>query len=365
MRASFMTGQYPARVGILDYLRADDENHLSVKLPTLPKLLKTAGYATCLIGKWHLMGDYTKRPGDPLKHGFDQVICSETKYIGAGDYVHPYAHMPEVKARHENEYLTDRLYEEAVDFIEANAKKPFFLYLAHFAPHTKLDGKPELVRKYEGKPGAGKDHNNPQLAAMLQSIDEGIGRLMQTLDRLKLANDTLLIFTSDNGGEGRVTSNAPLHGAKSQVYEGGIRIPFIARLPGQIPRAVSTEAPICSIDYYPTLAEFAGVQPPANHPLDGRSIVSLLRKPQQRPAARTLFWHYPLDKPHFLGGRSAGAVRDGDWKLIEFFDDHTYELYDLRSDPSETKNLAATEVARVAELRQKLSGWRASLHVGS
>ncbi|MBI4909561.1 MAG: sulfatase [Acidobacteria bacterium] len=360
MRASFMTGQYPARVGITDFLRGDDANHLSPKLPTLPKMLAQAGYATCLIGKWHLMGDYKMRPGDPFKHGFQKVVCSETKYIGPGDYFYPYGHMPEVAARRHGEYLTDRLYDEAVDFIRESAAKPFFLYLAHYAPHTRLAGKPELVKKYQARPDAGRNRNNPQLAAMLESIDEGMGRILATLEELRLSRDTLLIFTSDNGGEHNVTTNGTLRGAKSQLYEGGIREPFLARWPGHVPAAATCDAPICSVDYYPTFLELAGVRRPAGHVVDGMSVAGLLRKPAQKQKPRILFWHYPLDKPHFLGGRSASAVRDGDWKLIEFFDTPGVELYNLAADPGESRDLAAAELGKVKELRKKLGDWRAA-----
>ncbi|MBS1827936.1 MAG: sulfatase [Acidobacteria bacterium] len=362
MRASFMTGQTPARVGILDYLRADDTNHLSPKLPTLPKMLRQAGYHTGLIGKWHLMGDYRTRPGDPKLHGFDEVICSEQSYIGPGYYWHPYKHLPDVQARTPNEYLTDRLNQEAVDFIERNARgKPFFLYLAHYAPHTRLSGKPELEKKYAARDGAGKNRNNPQLAAMLESIDEGAGRILATLDKLGLAQNTLVIFCSDNGGELNVTTNTGLRGGKSMLYEGGIRVPFIARWKGHIPAGTQSSEPICSIDFYPTLLDIAGAKPPANHTIDGVSIAALLRKPAGKLKPRDLAWYYPLEKDHFLGGKSAAAIRDRRWKLIEFLQSGEKQLFDLQADPTEQHDLAPSQPDKVALLSARLKDWRARM----
>jgi arylsulfatase A-like enzyme len=359
-RAGLMTGQHPARVGILDYLRADDPNHLSPALPALPKMLHQAGYQNCLVGKWHLMGDYATRPGDPSRHGFDQVRCSESSYIGPGDYFHPYNHMKEVPARRENEYLTDRLYDEALEFIEGARKEPFFLYLAHYAPHTRLAAKPDAGSWYTTHPHAGKNRNNPELASMLDAIDEGIGRITKQLDELGLASNTLLVFNSDNGGELNVTSNAPLRGGKSQLYEGGIRVPSVWRLPGVTRLGASCGAPVNTLDYYPTLLELAGVKPPAGHVLDGLSITRWLGETGATPPRRGLYWHYPLEKPHFLGGRSAGAIQRDGWKLIEFFDDQHKELYHLASDPSETKDVAASEGNRVAALSKELAAWRAA-----
>ncbi len=357
-RASYMTGQYPARVGILDYLRADDPNHLSPALATLPKQFAAAGYETALIGKWHLMGDYAARRGDPALHGYKHVICSESSYIGPGYYFPPYQHMKEVAPRREGEYLTDRLNEEAVEFIARVAGRPFFLSLNHYSPHTRLAGKPELVKRFAAKPGAGKTRNNPELAAMLASIDEGVGALVAKLDELGIAGNTLLVFTSDNGGETRVTTNGHLRGGKSQLYEGGIRVPMIARWPGRAQAGAVCETPVSSIDLYPGLLEAAGLAAPRGHTLDGVSFLPLLARPQARLKRDALYWHYPLEKPHFLGGRSAGALRKGDWKLIEFFDTRTAELYHLKADPGERNDLAAAEPARLSAMRQDLAAWR-------
>ena len=360
MRASFMTGQYPARVGITDYLRPNDTKFLSPDHVTLPEMLGRAGYASCLIGKWHLMGDYATRKGDPKLHGFTEVLCSESRGIGGGDYFGPYRFNPAIEPKAENEYLTDRLNQEAVDFIVRHRDEPFFLFLSHYAVHTRLAGKPKLVEKYRRKPGAGTNRNNPELAAMVESLDDGVGLILAKLDELELAGDTVVIFVSDNGGENRVTSNAPLRGAKSQLYEGGIREPLIVRWPGGVRAGSVCRVPVSSIDFYPTLLDAAGAKPDPRQTLDGVSLMPLLRGTGslERDA---LFWHYPLAQPHFLGGVSAGAVRAGDWKLIEFFDTGTVELYDLKTDLGETADLAARQPGKVAELKQRLADWRRSV----
>lgn len=356
-RASFMTGQYPARVGITDYLDVHDVNFLSPSYVTINEPLKQVGYVSGLIGKWHLTGDYDKRRGAPQLHGWDEVIASETKYIANGDYFAPYFFLPDLKPRQPNEYLTDRLNQEAVDFIRRHKDQPFFLYLSHYAPHTKLEAKPELVQKYAAKPGAGKERNNPELAAMLESVDEGVGQIMQMLNELNLAEDTIIIFTSDNGGETGVTSNAPLRAGKSTLYEGGIREPLIIRYPRLVKAGTVCAAPVTSPDFYPTLLELAGAKRDARQVLDGKSFVSLLKNGRGR-GEETLYWHYPLAKPHFLGGRSAGAVRHGNYKLIEFYDTNKAELYDLASDMSEEKDLSSAMPRKVAELRSMLDAWR-------
>jgi arylsulfatase A len=356
-RIALMTGQHPARVGITDYLDAKDEKFLSPDYVTINEQLKKAGYHSGLIGKWHLTGDYTKKKGEPAKHGWDEVICSETGYIANGDYVHPYFFMPDVQARTEGEYLTDRLNQEAVDFINRNQKGPFFLYLSHYAVHTKLAGKPEDVAKYRQKAGVGTKQNNPELAAMLERIDDGVGKIVATLTELGLKDNTLILFTSDNGGELNVTSNSPLRGGKSELFEGGIREPFIAYWPGVIPpKTVSTQV-VNTLDIYPTLLELASIKPAKDQPVDGISIASVL-KGTSTPFSRTLYWHYPLPKPHFLGGRSAGAIRIGDLKLIDYFDNGQIQLFNLAEDPGEQTDLSEKLPVQRTQLVAQLREWR-------
>jgi len=368
-RAALMTGQYPARVGITDYLRPNSENHLPLKHITLAEALRNNGYATGIIGKWHLSGYRNHGSAEetlPDKHGFDEVIVSENRGIGGGSYFHPYHFNREIEKRLPGrEYLVDRCNLEAVEFIERHKDEPFFLYLSHYAVHTRLLGKDELVAKYEKKPGAGRGprakKNNPHLAAQLESIDSGVGMIMQKLDELGLADNTILIFTSDNGGEDRVTDNGPLRAGKSTLYEGGIRVPFIIRRPGRIKPNSRCDVPVSNYDYYPTLLDCAGIRPDGRQPFDGVSLRALLEGKAAELPDRCLYWHYPLARPHFLGGRSSGAIRMGDWKLIEFFDEPKVELYNLAKDPGEKNDLSGSEPRKAAELRKRLGDWRTTV----
>jgi arylsulfatase A-like enzyme len=271
-----------------------------------------------------------------------------------------------------------------VQFIERNKDKPFFLYLSHYAPHTILNGRPDLVAKYRKKHAPGKstrdrcylckdsghkgdalnhwagDHN-PHLAAMLESIDDGLGLIIAKLNALGLDENTIIIFTSDNGGETNVTSNAPLRGGKSQLYEGGIRVPLIIRWPGETPAGKVSSQPTANVDFYPTLLKAIGVAPDKKQTLDGVSMLNTWRDPEAAPKRAAMYWHYPLEKPHFLGGRSGGAIRSGSWKLIEFFDTNKVELFHLDSDPSEKTNLAAQRPNKRHELHTQLIRWRKSV----
>jgi arylsulfatase A len=364
-RAALLTGQYPARVGITDYLRPNDKNHLSTKHTTMAEVLKDAGYATGIIGKWHLTGyaNHGVEESRPAKHGFDETIVSENRGIGAGSYFHPYHFNREIEKRLPGkEYLVDRMNLEAVEFINRHKDEPFFLYLSHYAVHTRLEGKEELVSRFEKKPNAGEGNtaprNNPHLAAQLKSIDEGVGMIMHELDELGLAHRSLLVFTSDNGGEDRVTNNAPIRAGKSALYEGGIRVPLIARYPRLVPAGRICRKAVSTVDFYPTFCEAAGIEPDSGQCLDGVSMMPVLIDPKMRLKRNRLYWHYPLSKPHFLGGRSSGAIREGDWKLIEFFDTAESQLYNLADDIGERDNLAATMPDKDEELRRVLADWR-------
>ena len=364
-RAALMTGQYPARVGITDYLRPNDKNHLSTQYVTIAEALKNAGYATGIIGKWHLTGyaNHGAEEFPPAMHGFDETIVSENRGIGGGSYFHPYHFNREIEQRLPGkEYLVDRCNLEAVEFIQRHKDRPFFLYLSHYAVHTRLNGKPELVAEFEKKPGSGKGfkarRNNPHLAAQLKSIDEGVSMIVKKLDELGLSDETLLVFTGDNGGEDRVTSNAPLRAGKSTLYEGGIRVSLIVRYPKFVPADTICKTPTSNIDFYPTLCQLAGDGSDSQHHCDGVSILPLLKNPNYQLNRETFYWHYPLAKPHFLGGRSSGAVRKGDWKLIEYFNTGRKELYNLADDIGEQNNLANNNPEKVAELQGLLKAWR-------
>jgi len=394
-RAALLTGQYPARVGILDYLRPNSENGLPTKHVTLPEILRKNGYSTGMIGKWHLSGykyhgaNKVVRPKD---HGFDWNTGSEIKGVGNGANFFPYVFRTQpiswidlpINKLGKDEYLTDRLNHEAVGFIEQNQNKPFFLYLAHYAPHTILNGRPDLVAKYRKKHEPGKstrdrcylckdsghegdtlnhwagDHN-PHLGAMLESIDDGVGLIMTKLKELKLIENTIVIFTSDNGGEINVTSNSPLRGGKSQLYEGGIRVPLIVHWPGETPVGKTTIQPTTNVDFYPTLLKATETKPDSSQTLDGISMLQTWKNPKAAPKRDALYWHYPLEKPHFLGGRSSGAIRVGEWKLIENFADNSVELYQLKNDPRESTNLASKNPQKRRELLKKLIDWRKTI----
>jgi len=363
-RASLMSGQYPARLGITDYLRPNDPKHLSPDHVTLAEMLKAAGYATGMMGKWHLTGyeNHGAVEIPPTKHGFDEAIVTENRGIGGGSYFHPYHFNREIKRRLPDEYLVDRLNIEAVEFIQRRKDGPFFLYKSHYAVHTRLVGRPDLVAKYEKKPEAGQGSrakkNNPHLAAQLESIDAGVGMIMKKLDDLGLAENTIVIFTSDNGGESNVTSNAPLRAGKSTLYEGGIREPLIVRWPGVVPAGTVCSTPVCSVDFYPTFAAAIGSTPDPRQKLDGVSILPLLKDAKADVPPRELYWHYPLARPHFLGGVSGGAIRAGHWKLKEEFTAGKLELFNLKEDLGETKDLAGSMPEKVKELHKKLKTWR-------
>jgi len=394
-RAALLTGQYPARVGITDYLRPDADDGLATRHVTLPEMLARNGYTTGMIGKWHLTGyEYHGAAHEikPRDHGFAWDFAREVKGVGNGANFWPYkfrdqpirwVDIPDNRFGDE-EFLVDRMNAEAVDFIERNKARPFFLYLSHYATHSIVHGEPELVAKYvekhppgestrercylcedQGQTGDALHHwagdHNPHLAAMLESIDDGVGAIRAKLDELGLSKNTIVLFTSDNGGETNVTSNAPLRGGKSELYEGGIRVPLVVAWPGQVPAGSVCQQPTSNVDFYPTLLEVADIEPDPAQTLDGVSTLATWRDPAAAIERDALYWHYPLDKPHFLGGRSAGAIRQGEWKLIEFFDTDEVELYSLVDDPSERNDVAADHPEIVSRLKTKLTDWRRSV----
>jgi arylsulfatase A-like enzyme len=375
-RAALMSGQYGPRTGIYTVgsiarfnwrsrpLRpVDNIEVLSLQKVTLAEALKAAGYATGHFGKWHLGAGAQ----GPQGQGFD-VNVGGNLAGNPSSYFSPY-HNKDLADGPPGEYLTDRLTEEAVRFIRANRDRPFFLYLPHYAVHTPLQARQDLLGHFQAKPPV-DGHRNPTYAAMIASVDESVGRVLAALDELKLADHTLVIFASDNGGvggyaregiqAGDITDNIPLRGGKGMLYEGGIRVPFIFRWPGHIAPGAVCDEPINSVDLYPTLLELARAPRPQNHVLDGTSYLGLLTGgvPGERPP---LFWHFP----GYLGAGGgtwrttpAGAIRDGDWKLLEFFEDGRLELYNLKDDPGERTNLAAARPDQVGRLYARLVAWR-------
>jgi arylsulfatase A len=376
-RAALMTGQYPARVRITDFLPGKTDRWLDpAKYITVNEALSKAGYHTGMFGKWHLDTDYKTGKGSPKAHGFDEVIGTETKYIADGDYFFPYDKVESFTTAEEpNEYLTDRQVLEASKFIERNKDKPFFMYLPFYAVHTKLDAPEEIVNKYKKKFDAkygngeaekyyGKDNarheadhrDNPYIAAMLERIDAGVGKIMETLQKTGLDKNTLLIFTSDNGAPGKVGNNAFLRAGKSWLYEGGIREDLIMRWPGKISPNTVTNEPMSTVDFYPTFLEVAGTKNAQGNLLDGVSLVPLVTS-NKAPQRDELFWHYPSETGKWKP-RMASAVRKGDYKLIEFYLSKKLELYNIKNDPSEKNNLAETMPDKVKEMKKILDNWK-------
>jgi arylsulfatase A-like enzyme len=363
-RAAIMTGKYPARLRLTAHLQGAHRLPFSKVLPppvrlklpleerTIAEALHDEGYRTACIGKWHL----GPQGYLPPQQGFDVAYGGDTAG-STSSFFYP-TWKPKIPLEGaEGDYLTDRLTDLSVNFIKENRERPFFLYLSHFAVHTPIEGKPELVTKYQAKVNPQDPQNYAPYAAMIQSVDESVGRVLATLDELKLSNDTIVIFTSDNGGVASrewkntpVTSNLPLRSGKGHVYEGGIRVPLLIRYPGVTGVGSVCDTPVSSIDFAPTLAEITGATMPA---ADGRSILPLLKGGTlDRPE---LYWYYPHYSPQL--GRPAAAIREGDWKLILFFETSWVELYNLKEDIGEKVDLSAKQAERANRMRTKLEQW--------
>jgi arylsulfatase A len=359
-RASIMTGRYPARLHLTDYIpghkepfaklcRPEFRQELPLEEVTLAEALKPAGYVSACIGKWHLGGE----PFFPEKQGFD-LNFGGSNSGHPPSYFYPYR-LPGVGSGRPGEYLTDRLTNEAEDFIAKNKDRPFFLYFAHYAVHTPLQAKQEMVARYQRSVKPGSRQKNPIYAAMIQSVDESVGRITAKLDELNIADRTIVFFMSDNGGLASVTSNAPLRAGKGTMYEGGIREPLIVRWPGAVRPGATCDVPVISTDFFPTMLEMVGLKPDPARTLDGVSIGPLL-KGTGAVRRDALYWHYPHYHPG--GATPCGAVRQGDYKLIEFYENGRLELYNLKEDVGEANDLAGKMPDKAAELRMKLGDWR-------
>jgi arylsulfatase A-like enzyme len=262
--------------------------------------------------------------------------------------------------------LTDRLTDEAIDFISSNQSRPWFLYLTHFAVHTPLQAKSGLLEKYQHKP-AGQLHDSAVMAAMIESVDEGVGRIMKTLRQLDLAGKTAVVFTSDNGGYGPATSMRPLKGYKGTYYEGGIRVPLFVHWPGVVAAGATCDVPVINVDLYPTFCQLTGATMPPDQPRDGVSLMPLLRG-ERLAAERALFWHFPAylqsyqrfdqQRDPLFRSRPCSIMRDGDWKLHEYFEDGGLELYNLQEDPGEQTNLADRYPGKLTQMHRQLQQWR-------
>ncbi len=359
-RASIMTGQYPARLRITDWIEGhkrpfaklsvpDWTMRLAPEIPNVARALKAAGYATASIGKWHL-GDESCYPD---KQGFD-VNIGGTHRGQPPSYTSPYK-IPTLTDGPDGEFLTDREAAEAAKFMRANRDRPFFIYLPHYAVHTPIQAKQAVINKYKARQDKSAPHHNPAYAALVESVDDAMGVLLRTLDELQLTERTIIVFTSDNGGLLGCTSNVPLRAGKGSAYEGGVRVPLIVKWPGVTAPGSVCGTPVISADAYPTLLALAGVPPPPSHTVDGESLVPLLR--QTGALTRdAIFWHYPHYHPG--GATPYGAVRSGDFRLVEFFEDGRAELYNLKDDIGETRDLAAALPEKTAALRQRLADWR-------
>lgn len=372
-RACLLSGQYSPRHGVYTVdtssrgnskfrklIPIENTTILDSNIVTIAEALKPAGYVSASIGKWHLGND---PQFGPIAQGFDINVGGYSAGHPQNGYFVPYKN-PKLPDGPPGEYLTDRLTNEALNFIESSKERPFFLYLPHYAVHTPLQAKEDLIEKYKKKPGS-NGQNNPKYAAMIENTDQGVGRIMDKLDELELTENTIVFFFSDNGGVKGITSNQPLRGGKGMLYEGGIREPMAVCWPGVVRPGTTCDTPVIGVDLFPTILEMSGVPIPEGKLLDGVSIVPLLKgtKDLNREA---IFWHFPAylqgkaegaRDPHFRS-RPAGAVRADDWKLIEYFENGALELYNLADDISEQNNLVDTMPEKTSELHKLMLAWR-------
>lgn len=362
-RAALLTGKYPARLHVTDWIPGqmpenpklivpDWTKYLPLEEVTIARALKAHGYTTASIGKWHLGGEEYY----PKKHGFD-INIGGTDLPNTRHYFSPYE-IATISDGPKGEYLTDRTTDEAIRFMEVNKDRPFFLYLPHFTVHLPLQAKQELIKKYQAKIKPGMGQNNAVYAAMIDSLDQSVGRIRAELKTLGIADRTIVIFASDNGGRVPTTSNLPLRVGKGSCYEGGTRVPLVIDWPGVTKPGSVCDTPVISMDLYPTIARAAGAPEAVANAKDGGDLAPLLH--QSGGISRDeLFWHYPHYQHYQLGGATPySAIRKGDFKLIEFLDDMRVELYNLRDDIGEKTNLAAKMPEKVDELRKRLHAWR-------
>jgi len=360
-RAAMLTGQYPARLHLTDWIAGHERPHAKLRIPawtkqlppehvTVAERLRAAGYATASIGKWHLGGAGVA----PETRGFD-VNRGGTHKGQPPSYFSPYG-ITTLPDGPQGEYLTDREAAEAVAFIEAHRDRPFFLYVPHHGVHTPIQAKPEVTAKYAAK-RPGIPRKLAAYAAMVESVDDALGRMLDALDRLGMRDRTAIIFTSDNGGQASITDMRPLRAGKGSAYEGGVRVPLVVSWPGVTVAGSTSDAPVITPDIPATILDLTGVGPAPAQPLDGRSLAGVLRGGDL--ARDALFWHYPHYHPG--GATPYSAIRSGPWRLIHFYEDDRDELYDLAADPGETTDLATTQPAKAAELRSTLDTWLADV----
>jgi len=355
-RASILTGQYPARHGVVTVGRPKKRRFRDSRTVdpvanvtrfaegtgSLPAVFRDAGYATACIGKWHL------RPaGDPEQMGCDLLV--ERLAIGYESDAH--TRQVESPRGTETEYLVDRLTDEALRFIDEHREEPFFLYLSHYSVHAPLEARPETIARYDAKLGQ-LTPGDATYAAMVEEIDDSLGLILGRLDRLGLAENTIVVFTSDNGAVRGAPS--PFRGGKGTLHEGGIRVPLIFRWPGHAEGGSVSDVPVIGMDIFPTLLDIAGLPRTEEHLLDGASLVPLLAG-NARLGREALFWHVPA---YTQTSPPVGAIRRGGWKLIEHLDDGTLELFHLAQDPEEEADLIESHPSKAAAMRSALQQWR-------
>ena len=385
-RASIMTGRHPVRVDITDWipgssnnkknklLHPEDRDNLALKEVTIAEELKSHGYQTFFAGKWHL-GNEGHWPTD---QGFDINIGGHHRGSPPGGYYAPWNN-PALEAKKKDEYLTERLTEESTRFLEKrNQDKPFLLYLSYYNIHTPIqpyrkhiDHYQKKAEKFSGTTPTEQEHlgqtrmrqDNPALASMVAAVDDSVGTLLAKLNELGLSDDTVVIFFSDNGGLSTKPkmgpgSNSPLRAGKGWLYEGGVREPTIIRAPGVTQAGSVSNQPMVSMDFFATMLELAGLPLRPNLHMDGRSLLPELKGKKGKP--RPLYWHYP----HYHGStwKPGASIREGDWKLIKFYDQEKVELYNLKKDPSEKKDLAKKNSAKSKELENKLLAWQKQMN---
>lgn len=380
-RASIMTGKYPANLNITDWIEGHKFPNAKLQIPdwtmhlpyeeiTMAEIFKQAGYTTAHIGKWHL-GEQEK--DWPEYHGFDINIGGWAKGApmlnkarNQNGYFPPYGN-PRLKDGEEGEYLTERLANEATQFLENHHSKPFFLNLWLYNVHTPLQAKEDKINRYLAIVDSTKLHLNPVYAAMVEHVDDAVGQVVNTLKELNLYDNTIIIFTSDNGGllsntKRQVTNNSPLRHGKGHMYEGGVRVPLIIKNLHQSARGSVSHTPVISTDYLPTLVDIINlpVKKSVLKAFDGVSIKPLLTEKPKTLKRKSVYWHYP--HYHTEGATPYSAVRNGDWKLIHIIENDTYELYNLKHDIGETINLAAVEPKVLAKLTKELEQWKIKMN---
>lgn len=385
-RATLLTGKHAARLHFTIWAEGAEQGgpknrklreaesiwNLPRSETTLAKHLQAAGYLTALVGKWHL-GDWRHFPET---HGFDVNIGGTNwgapqtfwwPYRGQGRFSDGFRYVPHLEFGKAGEYLTDRLTDEAMGVIDRAGDKPFFLYLAQHAPHTPIEAKPDDIAHFDAKLTPPMRHQHGIYAAMVKSLDANVGRLLAHLQERGLDKNTIVIFASDNGGfigmdkpSGRdipVTSNAPLRSGKGSLYEGGIRVPLIIRLPGASNGGATCDEPVVLTDLFSTLLAAANLPQPADA-ADGRDLGPLLKTPASKLDRDALYFHYPH---YYQTTTPVSAVRARDWKLLEYFEDNRVELFNLKADPGEQNDLAQANPEKAAELRSLLQAWRKSV----